>query len=233
MLSKAGVIVTDALEDLPDHHKKIFHSMLANLNKTWHDSLNSTANPPSPQQTETEWTSEQIQTIVYIVLALLILSSISIVSGLYMKSISEKRRSAAAIKSLLDLMAENRSLQSVYTMEGVYATASSQNEVVNHPKELPHASVMLESRIKLDPIDEEPKLPSPHLSAPTLPPIAKRPRPVSQQKVENVDTSSVAAISQNLSTLQRGQKLAVNSAASFPYEEREFSVALKLPSLEK
>lgn len=235
MLSKPGVIVTDALEDLPEHHKKIFHSMLANLNKTWHDSLNSTTNPPPNVSTETEWTSEQIQTIVYVVLALLILSSISIVSGLYMKSISEKRRSAAAIKSLLDLMAENRSLQSVYTMEGVYATAtaSSQNEVVanSNPKETTHASVMLESRIKLDPIDEEPKLPSPHLSAPTLPPISKRPRPVSQQKIENVDTSSVAAISQNLSTLQLGQRL---SAASFPTsEEKEFSVDLRLPNLEK
>ena len=31
-------------------------------------------------------------------------------------------------------MAENRSLQSVYTMEGVYATANSQNEVVNYHK---------------------------------------------------------------------------------------------------
>ena len=73
MLSILGVIVTDALEDLPEHHKKIFHSMLANLNKTWHDSLNSTTNPPPNVSTETEWTSEQIQTIVYVVLALLII----------------------------------------------------------------------------------------------------------------------------------------------------------------
>ena len=41
-----------------------------------------------------------------------------------MRSISEKKRSAAAIKSLLDLMAENRSLQSVYTMDGLYATSN-------------------------------------------------------------------------------------------------------------
>ena len=109
--------------------------MLANLNKTWHDSLNTTSHPsPTVATDTTEWTSEQIQTIVYVLLAFLIIISVSIVGGLYMKSISEKRRSAAAIKSLLDLMAENRSLQSVYTMEGVYATASSQNEVVNFHK---------------------------------------------------------------------------------------------------
>ena len=41
-----------------------------------------------------------------------------------MRSLSEKKRSAAAIKSLLDLMAENRSLQSVYTMDGLYATSN-------------------------------------------------------------------------------------------------------------
>ena len=132
-----GIIVTDTLDDLPDHHKKIFHSMLANLNKTWHASLNNSkagnqvANHDITENTDTEWTSEQIQTVVYIVLAFIIVTSVSIVSGLYMRSISEKRRSAAAIKSLLDLMAENRSLQSVYTMEGVYATANSQNEVMN------------------------------------------------------------------------------------------------------
>ena len=114
--------------------------MLANLNKTWHESLNGTNKAGGPQSqasppldSASEWTSEQVQTLVYIVLAFIIVTSVSIVSGLYMRSISEKRRSAAAIKSLLDLMAENRSLQSVYTMEGVYATAtaSSQNEVTN------------------------------------------------------------------------------------------------------
>ena len=114
--------------------------MLANLNKTWHESLNGTKSSgnqnPSPTLDSTELTSEQIQTIVYIVLAFIIVTSVSIVSGLYMRSISEKRRSAAAIKSLLDLMAENRSLQSVYTMEGVYATASSQNEVSNHGEKM-------------------------------------------------------------------------------------------------
>ena len=41
-----------------------------------------------------------------------------------MRSISEKKRSAAAIKSLLDLMAENRSLQSVYTMDGLYSSSN-------------------------------------------------------------------------------------------------------------
>ena len=90
---------------------------------------------------------------------------------------------------------------------------------------------MLESRIKLDPIDEEPKLPSPHLSAPPLPPIFKRPRPVGQQKVEEVDETAVAAVSQNLTTLQR-QKSA-SSVASFPPPENELTLNLKLPDMEK
>ena len=54
-------------------------------------------------------------------------------------------------------------------------------------------------------------MPSPHLSAPVLPPICKRPRPVSQKNVEALpNSSSVAAITHNL-TMQ--------SAASFPEEE--------------
>ena len=98
-------------------------------------------------------------------------------------------------------------------------------------------SQALEDRIKLDPIDEQPKMPSPHLSAPVLPPICKRPRPVSQVSLtfcielfvmifdicfdflfqKNVEelpnSSSVAAITQNL-TMHT-----VHSAASFPNEE--------------
>ena len=72
-------------------------------------------------------------------------------------------------------------------------------------------SAELEDRIKLDPIDEQPKMPSPHLSAPVLPPICKRPRPVSQKNVETLpNSSSVAAITENLTK---------HSAASFPDEE--------------
>ena len=101
-------------------------------------------------------------------------------------------------------------------------------------------SQALEDRIKLDPIDEQPKMPSPHLSAPVLPPICKRPRPVSQVSLtfclnclfcfdfcfnfcfdflfqKNVEelpnSSSVAAITHNL-TMHT-----VHSAASFPNEE--------------
>ncbi len=106
-------------------------------------------------------------------------------------------------------------------MEGVYAYAPPASTY--SPPELPTATVLkqdtppslarssvLESRIKLDPIDEQPKMPSPHLSAPVLPPI-KRPRPVSAKVVDGLPNSSkVAAISQNLSTMH------INSAASFP-----------------
>ena len=56
-----------------------------------------------------------------------------VISAIYMRSISEKRRSAAAIKSLLDMMAENRgsaSPSSVYTMQGVY-----QSSYVNQAEE--------------------------------------------------------------------------------------------------
>ena len=69
----------------------------------------------------------QVNTMVFIGLACLALVVIAIVGTAYLRSISEKRRSAAAIKSLLDMMAENRSINStVYTMEpGVYATSTA------------------------------------------------------------------------------------------------------------
>ena len=53
-----------------------------------------------------------------------------------MRSISEKKRSAAAIKSLLDLMAENRSLQSVYTMDGLYATSNQYEPPPERPNKI-------------------------------------------------------------------------------------------------
>ena len=52
----------------------------------------------------------QVNTMVFIGLACLALVVIAIVGTAYLRSISEKRRSAAAIKSLLDMMAENRSI---------------------------------------------------------------------------------------------------------------------------
>ena len=69
----------------------------------------------------------QVNTMVFIGLACLALVVIAIVGTAYLRSISEKRRSAAAIKSLLDMMAENRSINStVYTMEpGVYAASTA------------------------------------------------------------------------------------------------------------
>merc|ERR1712029_226992 len=83
---------------------------------------------------------------------------------------------------------------------------------------------LYEDRIKLDPLQEDelqPKLPSPHLSAPILPPI--RPRPSVALKVEGQpNPNSVAAISQNLSSMK--------SAASFPDDNMSFeSLKLELP----
>ena len=86
---------------------------------------------------------------------------------------------------------------------------------------------LYEDRIKLDPLQEDggelqPKLPSPHMSAPILPPI--RPRPSVALKVEGQpNPNSVAAISQNLSSMRF-------SAASFPDETPSFeSLKLELP----
>ena len=74
-----------------------------------------------------------------------------------------------------------------------------------------------EGRIKLDPIEEveqQPKLPSPHLSAPVLPRI--RPRPVLALKVEDQPTTNtLAAITQNLNNM----KTTVTTAASFPDDD--------------
>ena len=76
----------------------------------------------------------QVNTMVFIGLACLALVVIAIVGTAYLRSISEKRRSAAAIKSLLDMMAENRSINStVYTMEpGVYAASTATSYQTQH-----------------------------------------------------------------------------------------------------
>merc|ERR1711971_1353375 len=233
-IMSSGIVITDDdMEKIPHHHKEIFKTLIANMNKTFHETLNQTRgrNPEQSQELDS-WTSSQVNTMVFIGLACLALVVIAIVGTAYLRSISEKRRSAAAIKSLLDMMAENRSINStVYTMEpGVYAasTATSyqpphqntQNTDMTNSDKIPglkpdfNPSQALEDRIKLDPIDEQPKMPSPHLSAPVLPPICKRPRPVSQKNVEELpNSSSVAAITHNLNMHT------VHSAASFPNEE--------------
>ena len=78
-----------------------------------------------------------------------------------------------------------------------------------------------EGRIKLDPIEEieqQPKLPSPHLSAPVLPRI--RPRPVLALKVEDQPTTNtLAAITHNLNNM----KTMVTTAASFPDDDDEIN----------
>lgn len=104
---------------------------------------------------------------------------------------------------------------SVYTMDGVY-NLQTQEELPRGLK--PVNPPMLDDRLKLDPMDDPDgvKLPSPHLSAPVLPPIQARQRPRSSagSRVETVPSStSVAAISQNLSSMQH-----ISSAASFPAE---------------
>ena len=77
-----------------------------------------------------------------------------------------------------------------------------------------------EGRIKLDPMEEveqQPKLPSPHLSAPVLPRI--RPRPVLALKVEDQPTTNtLAAITHNLNNMKT---FPVTTAASFPDDDDE------------
>jgi len=249
-------------------HAKHHEHIIAAVNKTIHENLNKSRNAGDfyhKGQNE-GWTDEQILTLVYIAIGFLVIICISIISAIYMRSISEKKRSAAAIKSLLDLMAENRSLQSVYTMDGLYATSNhyespperSEKAVQNdqdHPametsstdsypncnrcvdnldgKNVDHNDLppviqanasnldIYEGRIKLDPIEEieqQPKLPSPHLSAPVLPRI--RPRPVLALKVEDQPTTNtLAAITHNLNNM----KTMVTTAASFPDDDDEIN----------
>ena len=61
---------------------------------------------------------------------------------------------------------------------------------------------LYEGRIKLDPIEEneQSKLPSPHMSAPILPPI--RPRPASYKIKDQPTSNTLAAISHNLTNLR-------------------------------
>ena len=227
--SSGIVIRDDDMEKVPHHHKEILKSLIADMNKTFHETLNQTK---IHQVDPKGWTPEQIHTIIYIGLAFLVIIVTTLIAAAYMRSISEKRRSAAAIKSLLDMMAENRSVNSVYTMEGVYQHHQNQPNSGPDPsgttiklsdEEIPSilknengSQSVLESRIKLDPLDEQPKMPSPHLSAPILPPIAGRPRPVAQKVDRLPNSSSVAAISQNLTSMQLTTE---DSVAYFPPEE--------------
>ena len=214
-------------KDMDHAHKETISSILSTVNKTLHVTLNSTTPHKNANlnlgghrgrggqlESYPGWTHEQIQTLIYICLAFFCIISISIIGFLYMRSMREKRRSAQAIKSLLDMMAENRSIQSVYTMEngnhhhhhrhhggrpqhhdghaGYFPqpleTATTSTAVSEAPPLEPFPAELrpgvepvvglagLEDRIHLPPLSDEPKMPSPHLSAPPLPPI-KRPRP--------------------------------------------------------
>jgi hypothetical protein len=226
-----------------DHHKKILAGLLANMNKTLHATLNQTSHQIRGHRgLEDGWTHEQIQTVIYIALAFFIVLCVAVISSLYMRSLSEKRRSAAAIKSLLDLMAENRSLQSVYTMDGLCATSVQSMAARPTPQipedlpaplwaDYPPVQSSFESRIHLEPLeDSNPHLPSPHLSAPVLPPISKRPRPVATKVEGPPSPTSLAAISNNLNNLRaQREALKVASAASFPASADLDPIHLELP----
>ncbi len=109
-MSSTGITVTDeALDQIPHPHKEIFKSLLADMNKTIHENLKQNQTKSTqPQQSSQAWSDEQIHTVVYIGLAFLVICITATLAAMYMRSMSEKRRSAAAIKSLLDMMAENR-----------------------------------------------------------------------------------------------------------------------------
>lgn len=113
--------------------------------------------------------------------------------------IKDKRRSQAAIRNLLDLISENRSMQSVFTTEGTpgltpsysgnnntniqardlvdpdCSSSSGSGESMNYYDVVGcnRHNAVLEDRIHLPPIEDPkfPKLPSPHQTIPVLPPI--------------------------------------------------------------
>ena len=242
-----------------EHSKVTIDGILASVNKTLHQatsqgtSLKDVHDRRHPKQYP-GWTHEQIQTLIYICLAFLCIISIAIISFLYMRSIREKRRSAQAIKSLLDMMAENRSIQSVYTMENnrgsdqrASSVASGHNTTtVSEPNQSGFGPSVedfpaqlrpgfepvvgcLEDRIHLPPMGDQPRMPSPHLSAPPLPPIKRpRPRPATSMSsfkpTETPSASELEAISKSL----REAEMLCQSAASFPVEKIH-QIHLELP----
>ena len=70
-----NIIVSD---ETPEHHKHILKTLLAEANKTFHETLNQTQHDLRKSQNQ-GWSDEQVQTMVYIALALLIMICISII----------------------------------------------------------------------------------------------------------------------------------------------------------
>ena len=58
----SGIVITDDdMEKIPHHHKEIFKTLIANMNKTFHETLNQTRgrNPEQSQELDS-WTSSQV-----------------------------------------------------------------------------------------------------------------------------------------------------------------------------
>ena len=62
--SSTGIVVQDDdMESVPHHHKEILKSLIADMNKTFIESLNQTK---VHQMDHQGWTTEQIHTLIYI-----------------------------------------------------------------------------------------------------------------------------------------------------------------------
>ena len=58
----SGIVITDDdMEKIPHHHKEIFKTLIANMNKTFHETLNKTRgrNPEQSQDLDS-WTPSQV-----------------------------------------------------------------------------------------------------------------------------------------------------------------------------
>ena len=65
----AGIVVTDQeMESVPDHHKEILKTLIADMNKTFHETLKNRSESTINQHYES-WTKDQVHTVVYIGLA--------------------------------------------------------------------------------------------------------------------------------------------------------------------
>ena len=61
-IMSSGIVITDDdMEKIPHHHKEIFKTLIANMNKTFHETLNQTRgrNPEQSQELDS-WTSSQV-----------------------------------------------------------------------------------------------------------------------------------------------------------------------------
>ena len=58
----SGIVITDDdMEKIPHHHKEIFKTLIANMNKTFHETLNQTRGRNPEQSHELDsWTSSQV-----------------------------------------------------------------------------------------------------------------------------------------------------------------------------